>query len=164
MVNAVLLKPLPVPEPNRVVMIWGTLLKSGFDQLPVSAADYLDWKQQARSFDHMSAAFAIPEYGLNISGIGDPERAPAALASREFLPALGIKPDRGPQFSAGGRPPRRPACGADQQRAMATPISFGSGCRGAHADSGWHRANGGRRGPARARRDDPCGLVASDRD
>ena len=98
MVNAVLLKPLPIPEPNRVVMIWGTLLKSGFDQLPVSAADYLDWKQQARSFDYMSAAFAIPEYGLNISGVGDPERAPAALASREFLPALGIKPIVGRNF------------------------------------------------------------------
>jgi putative ABC transport system permease protein len=98
MVNAVLLKPLPMPEPNRVVMIWGTLLKSGFDQLPVSAADYLDWKRQARSFDNMSAAFAIPEYGLNISGVGDPERAPAALASREFLPALGIKPIAGRNF------------------------------------------------------------------
>jgi putative ABC transport system permease protein len=98
MVNAVLLQPLPVPEPDRVVMIWGTLLKSGFDQMPVSAADYLDWKRQARSFDHMSAAFAIPEYGLNVSGAGDPERVPAALASQEFLPALGIKPIVGRNF------------------------------------------------------------------
>ena len=98
MVNAVLLKPLPVPEPNRVVMIWGTRLKAGFDQLPVSAADYLDWKQQARSFDQMSAAFAIPEFGLNVSGVGDPERVPAALASKEFLPALGITTIAGRNF------------------------------------------------------------------
>ena len=98
MVNAVLLKPLPIPEPDRVVMIWGTLLKSGFDQMPVSAADYLDWKRQARSFDQMSAAFAIPEYGLNISGVGEPERVSAALASREFLPALGINPLVGRNF------------------------------------------------------------------
>jgi putative ABC transport system permease protein len=98
MVNAVLLKPLPVPAPDRVVMIWGTLLKSGFDQMPVSAADFLDWKRQAHSFDEMSAAFAIPEYGLNVSGAGDPERVPAALASREFLPALGIKPVAGRNF------------------------------------------------------------------
>jgi len=109
MVNAVLLKPLPVPEPNRVVMIWGTLLKSGFDQLPVSAADYLEWKKQATSFDEMSAAFAIPEYGLNVSGIGEPERLPAATASKEFLPALGIKPIAGRNFlpeedRPGGRP------------------------------------------------------------
>lgn len=109
MVNAVLLKPLPVPEPDRVVMIWGTLLKSGFDQLPVSAADYLDWKQQARSFNQMSAAFAMPEYGLNVSGAGDPERVPAALASKEFLPALGITPIAGRNFlpdedRPGGRP------------------------------------------------------------
>ena len=98
MVNAVLLKPLPVPHPDRVVMIWGTMLKSGFDQLPVSAADYLDWKKQATSFDQMAAAFAIPEYGLNVSGAGEPERVPAATASQEFLPALGIKPIAGRNF------------------------------------------------------------------
>src|SRR5271157_2074687 len=98
MVNAVLLKPLPVPHPDRVVMIWGTRLQSGFDQLPVSGADYLDWKKQATSFDQMAAAFAIPEYGLNVSGAGDPERVPAATASQEFLPALGIKPIAGRNF------------------------------------------------------------------
>jgi len=100
MVNAVLLRPLPVPEPDRVVMIWGTMLKSGFDQLTVSAADYLDWKAQASSFDQMAAAFAIPEYGLNVSGTGEPERVSAALASREFLPALGIRPIAGRNFLA----------------------------------------------------------------
>ena len=98
MVNAVLLRPLPLPEPNRVVMIWGTLLKSGFDQLPVSPADYLDWKRQSTSFEEMGAAFAIPEYGLNVSGVGEPERVSAATASREFLPALGIKPIAGRNF------------------------------------------------------------------
>ena len=98
MVNAVLLKPLPVPEPDRVVMIWGTLLKSGFDQLPVSAADFLEWQRQSHSFEQMSAAFAIPEFGLNVSGRGDPERVSAALASREFLPALGIKTVIGRNF------------------------------------------------------------------
>jgi putative ABC transport system permease protein len=98
MVNAVLLKPLPLPEPHRVVMIWGTILKSGFDQLPVSGADYIEWKRQATSFDQMAAAFAIPEYGLNVSGTGEPERVPSALASKEFLPALGIKPIAGRNF------------------------------------------------------------------
>ncbi|HUE02394.1 MAG TPA: ABC transporter permease [Bryobacteraceae bacterium] len=109
MVNAVLLQPLPVPDPGRVVMIWETQVKAGFDQFPVSAADFLDWQQEAHSFDQMSAAFTIPEFGLNVSGAGDPERVPAALASKEFLPALGIKPIVGRNFAPdedrpGGRP------------------------------------------------------------
>jgi putative ABC transport system permease protein len=99
MVNAVLLRPLPLAEPDRVVMIWGTLLKSGFDQLPVSGADYMDWKREAQSFDQMAAAFAIPEYGLNVSGSGgEPERVSAATCSKEFLPTLGIKPIAGRNF------------------------------------------------------------------
>jgi putative ABC transport system permease protein len=98
MVNAVLLRPLPLPEPNRVVMLWGTKLQSGFDQLPVSGADYLDWKRQSASFDQMAAAFAIPEFGLNVSGAGEPERVGAATASKEFLPALGIRPIAGRNF------------------------------------------------------------------
>ena len=77
---------LPIPEPDRVVMIWQTLLKSGFDRMPVSPDDYLDWKQQARSFEDMAAAFAIPEYGLNISGSGEPERVLAALGRRNSCP------------------------------------------------------------------------------
>jgi len=109
MVNAVLLKPLPVPQPDRVVMIWEDAPKQGFDQLPVSAGDYLEWKRAAHSFEAMSAAFTIPEFGLNVSGPGDPERVPAALASKEFLPALGIKPIIGRNFLPeedlpGGRP------------------------------------------------------------
>jgi len=98
MVNAVLLRPLPLPEPNRVMMLWGTKLQAGFDQLPVTAADYLDWKNQSTSFEQMAAAFAIPEYGLNVSGSGEPERVAAATASKEFLPALGIKPLAGRNF------------------------------------------------------------------
>jgi hypothetical protein len=70
------------------MMIWQTLLKSGFDQLPATGADYLDWKQQSHSFENMSAAFAIPEDGLNISGTGEPERVGAAMCSKEFLPVL----------------------------------------------------------------------------
>jgi putative ABC transport system permease protein len=130
MVNAVLLKPLPVPEPDRVVMIWGTLLKSGFDQMPVSAADYLDWKRQARSFDQMSAAFAIPEFGLNVSGVGDPERVSAALASKEFLPALGIKPIVGRNFlpeedRAGGPPAVIVSHALWQRRFHSDPAAIG---------------------------------------
>ena len=130
MVNAVLLKPLPLPEPGRVVMIWGTMLKSGLDQLPASAADYLDWKQQSTSFEQMAAAFAIPEYGLNVSGAGEPERVPAANASREFLPALGLKPIAGRNFlpdedRAGGEPAVLISNAFWQRRFQSDPSAIG---------------------------------------
>ncbi len=130
MVNAVLLRPLPMPEPDRVVMIWGTMLKSGFDQLPVAAADYLDWKKQATSFDQMAAAFTIPEYGLNVSGAGEPERVPAALASKEFLPAMGIKPVVGRNFLPeedlpGGAPAVMISNGLWQRRFHSDPAVVG---------------------------------------
>ena len=130
LVNAVLLKPLPMPEPNRVVMIWQTLLKSGFDQMPVSPDDYLDWKQQSRSFENMAAAFAIPEYGLNISGSGEPERVLAALASKEFLPVLGITPVVGRNFLPEEDRPGGPAAvlisqGLWQRRFHSDPLAVG---------------------------------------
>jgi hypothetical protein len=89
-VNAAQFKPLPIPPFDRAMMIWQTLLKSGFDQMPVTPADYLDGKQQSSSFESMSTAFAIPEYGSNISGTGEPERVLAAMYSpvvgQNFLP------------------------------------------------------------------------------
>ena len=109
MVNAVLLQPLPVPEPNRVVMIWETLAEVGLRPIARQRGGFSGVAAQAHSFDQMSAAFTIPEFGLNVSGAGDPERVPAALASKEFLPALGIKPIVGRNFAPdedlpGGRP------------------------------------------------------------
>ena len=129
-VNAVLLKPLPMPEPDRVMMIWQTLLKSGFDQLPATGADYLDWKQQSHSFENMSAAFAIPEYGLNISGTGEPERVAAAMCSKEFLPVLRINPVVGRNFlpeedSPGGAPVVLISHGLWKRRFHSDPLAVG---------------------------------------
>jgi putative ABC transport system permease protein len=129
-VNAVLLKPLPMPEPDRVMMVWQTLLKSGFDQLPATGADYLDWKQQSQSFENMSAAFAIPEYGLNISGTGEPERVGAAMCSKEFLPVLRINPVVGRNFlpeedSPGGAPAVLISHGLWQRRFHSDPSAVG---------------------------------------
>ncbi len=130
MVNAVLLKPLPLPEPDRVLIMWEAMPRAGFDQLPVSGATYLDWKRQSTSFDQMSAAFAIPEYGLNISGWGDPERVLAAKCSKEFLPALGIKPIAGRNFLPeedlpGGRPAVLISNALWQRRFHSDPAALG---------------------------------------
>jgi putative ABC transport system permease protein len=108
-VSAVLLRPLPIKDPSRVVVVWETWKEKGFDQLPVSANNYLDWKQRNHVFEQMGAAFAIPEYGFNVTAGGEPERVPGAKASYEYFRVLGLKPLAGrgflPEEDRPGGPP-----------------------------------------------------------
>ena len=68
-VNAVFLQPLGYPEPERLVLLWGTT--PNIPKEEASLPDYTDWKAQSRSFDGMAAARFI---NANITGEGEPER------------------------------------------------------------------------------------------
>src|SRR5215472_10785046 len=72
-VNATLLRPLPYPEPNRLMRIWHTPPQKAFPGIPlfsVSAANYEDWQRQNHVFESMS----IYSYEtLNLTGGGEPE-------------------------------------------------------------------------------------------
>ena len=98
MINAVLLRPLPYRDSQRIVMLWETWKARGFDQLPVSGPTFLDWKSQNRSFEDMAPAFTIPEYGFNVTSGGEPERAQAAQAGANFFSVLGVQPVLGRAF------------------------------------------------------------------
>src|SRR5579863_5666033 len=52
-VDAVLLKPLPYPHPERIVNLWEK--HPGVDRNVISTLDFLDWKRQNRSFQFLSA-------------------------------------------------------------------------------------------------------------
>ena len=56
-VNAVLLRPLPLKDPDRVVLLWGFLPKFAqtTDKLPTSAPNYLGLSSQSQSFEQLSA-------------------------------------------------------------------------------------------------------------
>src|SRR5512135_2947841 len=75
-VNAVLLRPLPFKEPERIVLVWESFPKLGFDQVPASAPNYFDWKEQNHSFEDLAAAFNMPEYGFNLAIGGEAVRVP----------------------------------------------------------------------------------------
>src|SRR6202050_5921702 len=51
-VYAVLLAPLPYPEPNQLVMVWS---KIGGHDNGLSAGDFLDWREQSKSFQQLAA-------------------------------------------------------------------------------------------------------------
>src|SRR6267378_3825194 len=73
-VNGVLLQPLAYAQPNRLAVI----LHSG--TLPVSPADYLDWKAQARSFDGIGAAQV---WGATLTDRGEPEKLDGVQVSSD---------------------------------------------------------------------------------
>ena len=66
-VNGVLLRPLPYGEPDRLMVIWGW---EGDENSPSSAADFLDWREQTRVFEGLTAFFPA---ALTLTGADEPE-------------------------------------------------------------------------------------------
>src|SRR5258708_3439497 len=70
LVNAVLLRPLPFPDADRLVMIWEDWTAIGFPRNTPAPGNYLDWKKQNQVFEDMTA---IRFRTLNLTGDGEPE-------------------------------------------------------------------------------------------
>ena len=105
-VNALLLKPLPFPELDRVVAIWDRMPSRGVVHNEVTMANYLDWKAQNQSFEHLS----LYRWGnANITGIDPPERIQGFLVTANFLDTLGMKPIMGRNFFAEENQPGKDA-------------------------------------------------------
>jgi predicted permease len=97
-VNAVLLRPLPFKDPEQIMLVWETFPKMGADQIPASAPNFFDWKEQNRSFEDLAATFSMPEYGFNLVINGAAERVPGGKASANLLSVLGLQPVLGRSF------------------------------------------------------------------
>src|ERR1700752_1984253 len=76
LVNAVLVQPLPFKEPDRLVWMWGNIRQGG-NRASVSPLDFLDYRQQNKTFEHFAASFSIPIHAI-LTGTGEPERLVAA--------------------------------------------------------------------------------------
>jgi putative ABC transport system permease protein len=92
LVSHVLLRPLPYPEPDRLVRIWETF-PSGRGS--VSRPNFDDWKKELSSLELMTAFYA-DDY--NLSGAGDAERLRGAQVSRDFFALFGAVPQVGRRF------------------------------------------------------------------
>jgi predicted permease len=91
-VNAVLLRPLAYKDSDRLV----TILHHGSD--PVAAANYIDWRDQSRSFEAVGAA----EYwSPNLTGSDPPEHLYGLKLAQSLMPMLGVEPLLGRLFIAG---------------------------------------------------------------
>ncbi len=93
--NAVILRPLPVADEGSVVRIFASDARSDKDVF--SMADFLDWKKQLKSFSGL-ALFGFDQ--ANLTGQGPPERLLVSQCDSMLLPVLGVNPVVGRNFYA----------------------------------------------------------------
>lgn len=95
-VDSVLLRSLPVKEPDRVVSIWEHGLRAGLDRNEMAPANFFDLRQQSQLFEGVGA---FGEFSMNLTGQGEPERLDARLVTANVFSLLGVKPALGRTFS-----------------------------------------------------------------
>ena len=95
-VNGVLLKPLPYPDPDRLVWMYGSF--RGSDSAAVSRPDFVDYRNRNEVFERLGAMAISPE-SVTVSGSGAPVRMRAARVSAELISTLGTVPALGRDFS-----------------------------------------------------------------
>ena len=97
-VHAVLLRPLPYPEPGRLVGIVQYHKVTGPEV--VALPDYLEWRDRSRSVESLGAAWTRV---FNVTGVDEPERLTGAAATETLFVTLGVAPQIGTTFNPDGQ-------------------------------------------------------------
>lgn len=101
-IDAVLLRPLPFPDADRIVVPWeyseDVRRRLGFDRLPSSPADATDFHARTVSF---SSFASLRSERVDLTGSGDPERVGGVRVGAEFFEVLGVQPAVGRLFAPG---------------------------------------------------------------
>ena len=104
-VNGVLLRPLPYPQPDSLVMVYGISLKATQDKTPLCQADFLDWKSQNQVFESL-AAFSSNRFSY--TGGESPEQIEGAWVTADFFSTIGVQPELGRGFLPDEDQPKTP--------------------------------------------------------
>jgi hypothetical protein len=99
LVNAILLKPLPYPNFESIVIPWRLTpagVNLGFDEIPWGLREFHVLRSESKAFRHLGA---FKSDSFNLTGSGDPLRLEGIRASAGFLPALGVAPSIGRIFT-----------------------------------------------------------------
>ena len=91
-VDSVLLRPLPMREPDRVVSVWEHSLRVGIDRNDVAPANFVDLRNQNRVFEGVGA---FGDFNMNLTGQGEPARLEGRVVTADVFNLLGVKPALG---------------------------------------------------------------------
>jgi len=94
-VDAILIRPLPVADPDRLVSVFEVNAGRGVAESPPSGPNYLDWRKDARSFTGLAA---YRQESLTLTGVSAPDVLNGAGVSANFFDVLGIPPTLGRTF------------------------------------------------------------------
>jgi len=91
--NAVVLRPLPYADPDRLVVVWETI--AGNDRRSAAPGNFTDWRAQNKTFSDLAATF----YGnFNLTADGPPERINGATVTSNLMSTLGVSARLGRTF------------------------------------------------------------------
>jgi predicted permease len=96
-VYAVLLRPLPYPESDRLVRIWLDNPQQGIEKDITSYPNFVDWREQSRSIQGMAA---VARRRRNLNGTGEPRELLGAAVSEGYFGMLRVAPVVGRVFTA----------------------------------------------------------------
>src|SRR5262249_11735726 len=88
-INAVVLRPLPFQDPDKIVILSENNFAKGWSQFAVAPANFLDWRDQNKAWAEISA---FRGKSFNLIGRGEPERLTGALVSANVFRLLGVTP------------------------------------------------------------------------
>lgn len=96
-VDSILLRPLPLKDPERLVSVWEQTPALGIQQNQAAPANFFDLRNQNQSFEALGAYGPLD---INLTGAGDPERLDGQLVTANVFSILGVAPALGRTFLA----------------------------------------------------------------
>ena len=119
-VNAILLRPLPYADPERLVLVWGDMRTRNVTDFPFPPADFADLKAQTTAFEDIGAV-TTGRQPMTEAG-GEPEQIRFAGTTVNFFRLIGARVIAGRDFvESDGTPPPQPPQGAPGQPPAAAP-------------------------------------------
>jgi putative ABC transport system permease protein len=98
LVDAVLLRPLPYAEPERLVRLWESNPEKGWVHETAAPANLLDWRERATTFEDIAGYANFSGAGVTLTGGAEPVRLSVGYATGNLFELLGVQPARGRNF------------------------------------------------------------------
>ena len=96
LVDAVRLRAVPYAEPERLMILWGNVMRTTLERRGASYPDFVDWRSQATSFEGLAAG---DETRMTLSGAGEATRILVEMVSALYFPLLRVEPAIGRTFT-----------------------------------------------------------------